>query len=237
MTEQRPVMYQQWQQLLFYHWSIEAVQVQKTLPPGLEVETYDDMAWIGVVPFVMKNVRPRGFPAVPWLSHFLELNVRTYVKTSAGLSGVWFYSLDCNQPIAVEIARRGFHLNYRHSQMQLEKGAKTLKYISRLRGEKQASSIEGQTSDSQAAAVPGSLEEFLVERYVLFSADKRGRLYSGRVSHAPYQIALVTSSCQVEDTPAKEFFPELEGSPTHCCFSPGVQVEILGLEGLDQPLD
>ncbi|MBM49753.1 MAG: hypothetical protein CMP27_07970, partial [Roseibacillus sp.] len=72
-------MHQRWENLLFLHWAVPAQSVKEHLPPGLEVDTYNGTAWVGVVPFFMRGVRPRFLPSVPGLSNFLELNVRTYV--------------------------------------------------------------------------------------------------------------------------------------------------------------
>ena len=64
---------------MFLHWAWDPAEIQKTLPRGLFVDTFDDQAWLGIVPFFMRKVHPRGLPCLPWLSDFLELNVRTYV--------------------------------------------------------------------------------------------------------------------------------------------------------------
>ncbi|MFG0295490.1 MAG: YqjF family protein, partial [Maioricimonas sp. JB045] len=108
----RPVMYQSWQELLFLHWRIDTDIIQRTLPAGLHVDTCDGAAWLGVVPFLMRNIRPWWFCSVPGISNFLELNLRTYVCDDAGRPGVWFYSLDASQPLAVWAARTFFHLPY-----------------------------------------------------------------------------------------------------------------------------
>src|SRR4051794_23166725 len=72
------LMYQRWEQLLFLHWKWDPIQIQMTLPPGLTVDTFENSAWVGLVPLFMRNVRPRFVPAVPLVSDFLELNLRTY---------------------------------------------------------------------------------------------------------------------------------------------------------------
>ena len=112
-----PVMYQQWRELLFLHWEFPIAELQRTLPEGLFVDTFADKAYLGVVPFFMRNIRPRFLPAVPGISNFMEMNLRTYVYDRAGVPGVWFYSLDANQWLAVKIARRVFHLPYEHAEM------------------------------------------------------------------------------------------------------------------------
>jgi uncharacterized protein YqjF (DUF2071 family) len=109
------VMAQTWRDLLFAHWPLPAAALQALLPPALTVDAFDGQGWLGIVPFKMQGVRPRGLPAVPWLSAFPELNVRTYVQLrDRGIEkrGVYFFSLDAANPVAVQIARRTFWLSY-----------------------------------------------------------------------------------------------------------------------------
>lgn len=56
-----PVMYQKWHDLLFLHWEYDPQIIQRTLPAGLYVDTFEDKAYLGVVPFFMGDVRPRFF--------------------------------------------------------------------------------------------------------------------------------------------------------------------------------
>src|SRR5215208_3559497 len=102
------VLAMHWHDLLFMHWPIESATIRRHIPATLTIDTFDGMAWIGVVPFRMQGVRPRLVPALPGLSAFPELNVRTYVS-AAGKPGVWFFSLDAGNPLAVEAARDVFH--------------------------------------------------------------------------------------------------------------------------------
>lgn len=181
------VMYQRWAGLLFLHWPVDPEMIQKRLPEGLKVDTFNGEAWLGVVPFFMEGVRPRMLPPVPGLSWFMELNVRTYVYDAEGRPGVWFFSLDCNQFLAVQIAKRFFHLPYETAKMNSQRSGGEIKYHCR-RGGKDADYIYQEPNVGQAAEI-GSLEWFLVERYLLFSAKRDGSLYCGRVHHTPYQIA------------------------------------------------
>jgi hypothetical protein len=187
---QRRLGAQRWSGLLFAHWKVDPAAVQATLPRGLQVDTCDGHAFVGVVPFFMARVRPVGLPPVPWLSWFLELNVRTYVHDERGTPGVWFYSLDCNQPVAVEIAQRFFHLPYRHARMAAESTGADVVYRCRRRGAADAWEYRWRAAEAGAEAQPGTLEFFLVERYVLFAADARSGLYAGRVHHAPYRVSV-----------------------------------------------
>ena len=222
--------HQRWSDLLFLHWEIEPADLQATLPEGLYADTFGGAAYLGIVPFRMEKVRPAFLPPVPWLSWFLELNVRTYVRDRSGRPGVWFYSLDCNQPVAVSLARRLFHLPYRHASMSAEERDGTLRYrcLMRQPGARE-SDFAWAPGTGAAPAVPGSLEFFLVERYLLFAADPSGRLYSGRVHHAPYQVSAPTVG-QWSAEPARQAGFELAGPPSSLIAARPVEVSIYPLE-------
>jgi uncharacterized protein YqjF (DUF2071 family) len=112
------VMRMRWSELLFAHWQVDPDLVQKQLPGGLTVDTFDGAAWVGVVPFLMSDVAPRWCPAVPGLSAFPELNVRTYVMRDEK-PGVWFFSLDAANAVAVRVARATFCLPYMDARMSM----------------------------------------------------------------------------------------------------------------------
>src|SRR5262245_8108052 len=131
----------QWHDLLFMHWAIPAAAIRGYIPPALTIDTFESWAWIGVVPFRMADVAPCFVPAVPWLSAFAELNVRTYV-TIGGKPGVWFFSLDAANPVAVEAARDVFHLNY---------------YNARMRCDRQGDAVAYQSARRQRGAPPATL--------------------------------------------------------------------------------
>ncbi len=185
----RPVMRQRWEDLLFLHWEIAAPELQERLPPGLHVDTFDGVAFIGVVPFFMRQVRPTGLFPLPWLSDFLELNVRTYVQDEAGIPGVWFFSLDANQPVAVEVARRWYHLPYQHAEMKASRAPEGIDYHCRRRSQAGIASYRYAPVTSGKEAEPGTLEFFLLERYLLYAWNpKRRVLYRGQVEHTPYRF-------------------------------------------------
>src|SRR5260370_21119247 len=124
------VMAQKWHDLLFAHWAVAAEAIRRLIPKNLELDTFQGQAWIGIVPFTMSGVRLRGTPGLPWLSTFPELNVRTYV-TAGGKPGVWFFSLDAVNPLAVELARFWFHLPYFRARMSSRNKSEGIEYFSR----------------------------------------------------------------------------------------------------------
>lgn len=230
-----PVMYQSWRDLLFLHWAWDADEIQRTLPTGLHVDRHEGRCFLGVVPFKMRRVRPRFLPRVPGLSDFLELNLRTYVHDADGLPGVWFYSLDANQRIAVSIARRFFSLPYHWATMQVEPGddAAAVTFLSSRGGESsQRDRYYYKPTGPQQRAQPGSLEFFLLERYLLF-ADTRSGLRAGRVHHDPYPFRGVELLDWSERLFTLNDFESPRRSPDHAVMSPGVDVSIYAMQRLD----
>lgn len=229
-----PAQFQSWRDLLFLHWRVPPDQVQATLPAGLTVDTFEESAWIGVVPFFMRDIRLRGLPAVPYLSNFLELNLRTYAFDRSGIPGVWFYTLEANRALAVWIARTYFHLPYHTCAMRstrLENGA--IDYRSRRRRgrDRRECRFEYRPVGDSRLAEPGSLEFFLVERYVLFAHDPRtARNRIGRVAHAPYSYSCAEVSAWDTNLFSIAGLPPPAGAPDHIAWSPGVDVEIFALE-------
>lgn len=229
--------YQSWRSLAFLHWRVPAETLQPLVPCELTIETFDGSAWIGVVPFSMERVRPWWSPPVPGVSWFLETNVRTYVRDSAGRSGVWFFSLDANSRLAVGIARRFWHLPYRYASLWLRRLVDDAGKSSRTRisyfGVSEDNGMAGYAiklsvdESDLHAATPGSLEHFLVERYLLFAQLPDGRIRRGRVHHAPYRFAAATADVTGQDLLAAAGVPiAWEAKPDHVVWSPGVDVRV-----------
>lgn len=182
-------MAQSWHDLLFAHWPIDAPELRPHVPAKLAIDTFDGHAWLGIVPFRMSRVRLRGTPPLPWLSAFPELNARTYV-TALGKPGVWFFSLDASNPIAVAVARRTFHLPYFTARMRCEQDQGLIHYRSeRIHRGAPAAVFEGRYSPAGAFFEPqrGTLEHFLTERYCLYAASGE-RLYRGEIHHPPWLL-------------------------------------------------
>ncbi len=228
---------QRWSDLLFLHWQIEPETIQATLPAGLTVDTHDNAAYIGIVPFLMERVRPRFLPPLPWLSWFFELNVRTYVRDAHGRPGVFFYSLDCNQPIAVWVARKAFHLPYYYARMTVERNDRHILFTSQRTSSSTLQARYSWGAEGPAReALPGSLEFFLVERYFLFTANANGRLHSGRVHHRPYQFKDARVLAYSTEPARLAGFP-LPGDPVSSLSAEMVDVSIYPLQEIRPVLD
>lgn len=233
------VMRPNWRHLLFLHWDFDPQSVQKLLPDGLEVDTFQGRAYVGLVPFVMQNVRPALVPDLGNLGrsyeNFAELNVRTYVIKN-GERGVWFFSLDAASSLAVLAARVWFHLPYFKARMRLSRARNgDFRFQSRRLWPRSLPArcdarcdvryrIEGEVAPAQNE----SLEQFLVERYTLYSRQN-GALFRGRVHHLPYQIQRAKIEHLRQNCVQAAGFSPPSGAP-HTLYSRGVDVEVFPLE-------
>lgn len=222
-------MRQRWHELLFAHWPVDPETIRAAMPPPLRpyLDLYEGRAWIGVVPFWMSGVRFRWTPAIPGLSLFPELNVRTYVRVG-DIAGVYFFSLDAASLPAVWGARASYHLPYKYAEMSavrsfgvigdvppatvpLESGevgyfsnrldAPPAEFRARYRGVGEAKTAQ-----------PGSLEHFLVERYCLYSATPEDKLLRAHIHHRPWPLQSAQAEIAANTMTASLGVP-LEGKP------------------------
>ena len=208
-------MRMRWCDLLFAHWNADAAVLRRLIPEGLELDLFEGSAYVGVVPFRMEGVTPRWVPASPGFDAFPELNLRTYVK-AAGKPGVWFFSLDAGQRLAVRVARRFFHLPYFDAKFEINEVDDGIEY-SALRIHRGAPSAAFVAKYRPLGAVyvsaMGTLEWWLTERYCLYSVDRAGRLYRGEIDHEPWPLQQAAAEVQV-NTLGDWLGIETKGQPT-----------------------
>jgi len=220
-------MFQRWEHLLFVHWRWDALQVQRTLPRGLTVDTFHGGAWLGLSPLFLANVRPRFMPAMPLLSNFLEMNLRTYVFDEAGRPGVYFYSLDCDQPLVVEMANRFLHLRYEHATMRGEVATDgVVAFESRRQHQPAGDAFRYRPVGASRMPDVDSLEFFLLERYRLFTDEIDSRAHSVRIHHLPYWIRDVELALLDPITPRLAGFDPHGRAPDHVCAAGPVDVDV-----------
>jgi uncharacterized protein YqjF (DUF2071 family) len=185
---------QAWHDVLFAHWPVHPRALHKRIPPELQLDTRDNLAWIGVVAFEISGARLRAVPLVPGVSRFLQVNVRTYVR-SGGRPGVYFFSLDASSLAAVRAARWALRLPYVHAAMSFERQDGRL----HLRSRRESAAVHAQIdvdygpAGPAAETEPGTLDHFLVERYCLFARDQRRQLHNLEIHHPPWRLQVATA--------------------------------------------
>jgi uncharacterized protein len=191
----RWMMTQRWNDLLFAHWPVAAPRIAALLPEGLQVDTFQGAAWLGVVPFWLDRIKIRGVPPIPGVRNFPDLNLRTYVRDEhTGAPGVYFFSLDASNLLAVAVARMCFHLPYHWAEMRLEqKSEREFSFYSRRRFSSDPVVFKvryrglGPTR-KLAESRSGTLEHFLMERYCLFTTNRAGQAIRASIHHVPWPL-------------------------------------------------
>jgi uncharacterized protein len=220
-------MLHRWRHLTFLHWPYRPEVVQRLLPPGLEVDTADGTAWVGLLPFLMDRVRAPGLPPLPWASRFPETNVRTYVRGPGGRSGIWFFSLDAGRLAAVAGARATYGLPYCWAAMSVRLDGDRLRYRSRRRWPGPPGA--GCSAQVRVGAVLdrrdlGALDHFLTARYRLYTVVA-GRNAYAEAAHPPWPLARARLLALDQDLVQAAGLPQPDQEPlVH--YSPGVPVRI-----------
>jgi uncharacterized protein YqjF (DUF2071 family) len=184
------VMTQTWHDLLFAHWMVAPRTLRAQLPAAFELDLFDGAAWLGIVPFHMTNVAPRGVPSLPWMSEFPELNVRTYVRVD-DRPGIYFFSLDAGSTVAVQAARALLNLPYYSAAIAVTVHDERITYESRRTegGSPEARlSVTYRPVGAPFQAVTGTLDYFLTERYCLYNLDHGGVPYRLEIHHPPWPL-------------------------------------------------
>ena len=208
-------MYQAWLDLAFLHWRFAPEQVRPLVPPQLELDLWEDAAWVGLVPFSIEG-RSR-------LSSFLETNVRTYVVDRKGGRGVWFFSLDAASLTAVMGARAAYALPYFWARMELERQGAAVRYRSRRVGAA-GTGCDIALEVGEAIPDPGELDLFLTARYRLY-ALRLGRLMQAGVVHPPWPLQRARAVHLRQNLLEAAGLPQPQGEPI-AHFSARVEVAI-----------
>jgi uncharacterized protein YqjF (DUF2071 family) len=218
------VMRMRWRELLFAHWIVDAARVRPLIPAGLELDLFDGRCYVGAVPFLMEGVTPRLVPPLPGLHAFPELNLRTYV-TAGGKPGVWFFSLDAGQKLAVRMARRFFHLPYFDARFEIKVDDRV--DYSAVRTHRGAPAAQFHAMYSPLGPVyhasAGTLDEWLTARYCLYSADAAGRIYRGEIDHAPWPLQAAEAGIE-SNTLGAGLNIHMDGEPAALHFAKSLDV-------------
>jgi uncharacterized protein YqjF (DUF2071 family) len=216
-------MRQRWEHVTFLHWPQPPELVARRLPRGLEVDTFEGRAWVGLVPFRMAGIGGRRSGPIPYLGTFPETNVRTYVIGPDGTPGVWFDSLDASRLLPVAVARLAYGLPYHWARMRISVAGDRVRYESR-RWANAAADCLVEVAVGDAPVAPDPLVSFLTDRWQLFVAS-RGRVRRAVVDHPPWPLRTARLvDLLAGPLTAAGYPPEYPSPLVH--YSPGVPVRV-----------
>lgn len=220
ITERRPTpigahwVRNRWEELTFVHWPYPAAVVGALLPDGLRVDTFEGSAYVSLIPFRMTDAAPRLVPRVPWISTFLETNVRTYVVDSAGNRAIWFFSLETSRLAVAAFARSALGFPYIWSDLSLDVDDRRRRYVTRRRRwpsvPPSRSIVEiGTGSPIERAS---DLDVFLTARWGTV-ARRRGVLRHHPVDHDPWTLREATLIEYHDESLRAAGLPDPDGDP------------------------
>ncbi len=218
---------QSWRHLLFMHWPVPVAALRRVVPSCFDLDLHEGTAYVGVVPFAMRAVRPALLPA-PLALDFLETNVRTYVLRR-GEPGVYFFSLEAASRLAVAAARASFALPYYFAKMTLDATTDVVRYRSERQRDGVTLEVAYRPGEQLGASQPGTLEHFLIERYLLFT-ERRGVPLRGQVHHPAYSVQRAEVLQVRDELVAAAGLPAISGPPSFAHYSAGVDVEVFAIE-------
>jgi uncharacterized protein YqjF (DUF2071 family) len=190
-----PLLHQRWTRLVFLHWRLAPQAVRPRVPPELELDLFDGAAWVTLAAFHVSRMRPSLLPPLPGLSDAEQINVRTYVRRD-GVPGLWFFSLDANNQLAVWAARLVYRLPWHRARMEAREidGGAALRSERAEAGAPPATlDAEWRVGDVMPSPEAGTVDSFLLDRYILY-AGAPPHLLRARIHHRrwPLRAAALT---------------------------------------------
>ncbi len=200
---------QRWNDLLFAHWPIPSAKMAALLPDWLEVDIFQGSAWLSAVPFWLDRIKIRGVPQVPGVRSFPDLNLRTYVRDQfTHTPGIYSFSLDASNLMAVLAARAFYNLPYYWANMRLDQRSERefafyssrrftnseVVFNARYRGLGPSSRLAEQRR--------GSFEYFVAERNCLFSQDRAGQPIRNLLHYVPWPLEEAEADIERNDLAA-----------------------------------
>jgi uncharacterized protein YqjF (DUF2071 family) len=186
-----PLFLANWDRAMFVHYEVEAAALQRDVPFALDLR--EGRAYVSVVAFTMRGMRfSFGGCIGEWLCRPIAthefLNVRTYVKHH-GETGIYFLTEWLSSPLCVQLGPRTFGLPYRLGRHEYRHEHETRTLKGRMQDVASDLSFQYEATLEPDAAfgvcAPGSLDEFLLERYTAFTS-RRSRHRFFRIWHSPW---------------------------------------------------
>lgn len=210
-----------WKKAFFAHWDWEPKDVEAHLPEGLQLDTFNGRAYLGVVPFLMEDIRLSVMPSGTGLA-FPELNLRTYV-TWNGKKGVYFFNLDASSALGVYAARKLFAIPYYQADFSVSFTQESIQFAHKRKNVSTRFDAVYKGDHQVFYAEEESLEYWLTERYTFYTSRGRSGLFEGRIVHEPWPLQRGSWKTAQNDLFRANRFVEPESAP-HLLYSEGVDV-------------
>jgi hypothetical protein len=219
-----PLLTQSWRDLTFLHWPVDATLAEHLLPPGISLDVFEGVSYVGLAAFRMEGVGWFGLPGLPYLGTFPETNVRLYSVGPDGRRGVVFRSMDASRLLPALVGRASFRLPYRWSMMRVRREGDVVAYASNRRTRRPGARLRLRIRVGDPLSCPSGLEQFLTARWGLHSSWYGGRSFYLPNSHPPWPLYQAKVIELEEDLLEAAGLPSPTIAPVSVLYSPGVAV-------------
>lgn len=207
------VMKQTWLDTLFIHYPIKKEDLTSLVPPSLPIDTFDGMGWVSIVPYLTTSVRLRGLPSIPGIREFAGFNIRTYIQLD-GKPGVFFFKLAASNWINTNMAKLFFKLPYIYLKMDFQRVGGYVHFESNPLGINDGNlKWVYKPSSEQRLAIRGTLEEWLVERYCLYTVNHKGEPLRSDILHQSWLLHDAEVDIQYTPNIVGRGIPRLDTAP------------------------
>ena len=227
----------EWRYLAMLNYEIDPDVLLPYVPPGTELDCWNNKTYVSMVGFLFLNTRVLGVP-IPFHVNFEEVNLRFYVRRRSEEGyrrGVVFIKEIVPKFAIAKIARAFYNENYvalpmRHITKKLNAASESgmLVEYGWLFNERW-NVLRVQTQGEAEPMTSGSEEEFIAEHYWGYSAQKDNGCVEYQVEHPRWRVWQVSDcelDCDVAALYGQAFVPYLQESPSSAFLAEGSSVVV-----------
>ena len=180
----------EWNNLLMLNYAVDPALLQRFVPAGTELDTFEGNTYVSLVAFEFNRSRLLGFP-IPFHQAFEEINLRFYVRRSSRRGVVFIRELVPKQAVAT-IARLAFNENYTCVPMShritTHPQNNTVEAEYAWGSDHKRSFMRIKAEGSSFLPPDGSLSQFITEHYWGYAAQSDGGCLEYEVKHPQWYV-------------------------------------------------
>jgi hypothetical protein len=181
-----------WENIIMANYAIDPKILLPFLPKGVELDLYNDKAYISLVGFMFKKIKLFNVP-IPWFGNFEEINLRFYVVRKEGNTlkrGVVFINETIPYPIVAWMANKLYKEHYTvvPTKHQITKDSKSQKVNFEWLLNKKWNSIYVEATTESKVMESQSLEKFIFEHYYGYTKINENNTEEYKLQHPSWRV-------------------------------------------------
>ena len=222
-----------WENIIMANYEIEPSILIPFLPKGVEIDFFNEKAYISLVGFMFKKTKLFNIP-IPWFGDFEEINLRFYVVRKENdeiKRGVVFINETIPYRIVAWIANKLYKEHYtvvptKH-EIITENSIQKIKFEWLLNKNWQSIYVESSTKSNFMKK--GSLENFIYEHYYGYTKVDENKTEEYKLQHPSWETSEVINyeiDCDFEAMYGNSFSVLNQTKPTAVFIAKGSSVGV-----------